>query len=650
MPRKCCIPLCKSNYDAGPKAVVYRFPSDKDEFRRWLGALPSQVKNVTRHMGICDKHWPHDAPRIKIKRFFRPVGPPSIFSLPTSSIRQTFPVTSRQSAHRGILCGQRNKLADEIDAFNAKDRIQNWETFISHIMQNLLPTMPGWLLQREESYVQLLSICQRNVEFSVTVDSNFKIAAFRRNTEVKTSDLLGFQNHLERFSQLEAIINRVKQTDLSIKDEISAHVKDLQSVCSDAGATKQQFLLRQLQLSTYESSSMRYTFEDILLSARMFFSGRAGYCAARGILTLPHPVTLKRYFGGLGTVGTDADCQKLVEAQLSAATQSQKCCSIIFDEVYVPPSLRLRGGHIIGYSEDDPAKLARTVLAIMVKPLMGAIPYVARLVPIYSLKPHFLYEQIARLISIIHNCGGVVISLICDNHFTNRNCFELFSPDPATPWKAANPADPTQPLFLLYDTVHLIKNIRNNWLTQSHGEIDFQLPGEHGSSRAKWSHIVDIEVRSRSHIIRPTTLTSVSCCPTPLERQKVSLVLDVFSEKTVAALQVVRHVDTANFVAKVVDFWKIVNVKTPDAHVLLNDIRRTPISSPDAANLHVLLNFASIIGRMAGGRGPCRPRSLTTETQKAVVQTSRGLVEMSQYLLSHFQFKYVMLGMNSIRH
>ena len=49
----------------------------------------------------------------------------------------------------------------------------------------------------------------------------------------------------------------------------------------------------------------------------------------------------------------------------------QLLCFIAFDEVYVQPSLRLRGGHVVGYAHDEPTKLARTVLALMIQPLMG---------------------------------------------------------------------------------------------------------------------------------------------------------------------------------------------------------------------------------------------------------------------------------------
>ena len=89
---------------------------------------------------------------------------------------------------------------------------------------------------------------------------------------------------------------------------------------------------------------------------------------------------------------------------------------VLFDEVHIFPSLRYRESHIVGYSDDEPHKLARTILVLMVRPLMGGCAFIARLIPTFSLKPENLYEQLTRLISIIHPSGGFVVALMCDNH------------------------------------------------------------------------------------------------------------------------------------------------------------------------------------------------------------------------------------------
>ena len=135
--------------------------------------------------------------------------------------------------------------------------------------------------------------------------------------------------------------------------------------------------------------------------------------------------------------------------------------------------------------------------------------------------------------------------------------------------EAVNPADTRQPLFLLYDTVPILKNIRNNWLTRANKDLVVYLALDRPSVCAKWNDQVEIE-NSRQHIVRPTALSLVACNLSFLERQKMKLILDVSNEKAVAARCVNGHSDTAKFVERVTDLYKVVNVKSLKSCILLN--------------------------------------------------------------------------------
>ena len=93
----------------------------------------------------------------------------------------------------------------------------------------------------------------------------------------------------------------------------------------------------------------------------------------------------------------------------------QLFCKILVDEVTVQPAIRYRGNHLVGYAVDQQDKAARTVLALMVSPLMGAPAFVARLIPLYSISADLLFGQIVRLIEIIHDCSGFVFLVMSDN-------------------------------------------------------------------------------------------------------------------------------------------------------------------------------------------------------------------------------------------
>lgn len=120
-------------------------------------------------------------------------------------------------------------------------------------------------------------------------------------------------------------------------------------------------------------------------------------------------------------------CDTLSPGQLQFA--------ILFEELYVKPSIRYRCRHLLGQAIDDPSKMARTVLAIMAKPLIGGKPFILRLLPIHLLTAQFLKEHLSTSIRQINKYGGTVVALVGDNHPTNRKCFSLFRDDSQPePW------------------------------------------------------------------------------------------------------------------------------------------------------------------------------------------------------------------------
>ena len=90
MPRKCCTVYngdkCTGNYDKTKnriceKVTVYGFPSDKEEQKRWVKSLTNVLAvEVTKNIGICEKHFPPDCPkRVAPGGRSVPLVPPSNF-------------------------------------------------------------------------------------------------------------------------------------------------------------------------------------------------------------------------------------------------------------------------------------------------------------------------------------------------------------------------------------------------------------------------------------------------------------------------------------------------------------------------------------------------------------------------------------------
>ena len=80
--------------------------------------------------------------------------------------------------------------------------------------------------------------------------------------------------------------------------------------------------------------------------------------------------------------------------------------------------------------------------------------------------------------------SGIVKAIICDGNRNNQAFFRLLDTEPQQPWLAKGG------MYLLYDFVHLLKNIRNSWLTEKMGELGFY---ERGMKKiVRWSHLLEL--------------------------------------------------------------------------------------------------------------------------------------------------------------
>ena len=122
MPRKCCVPFCKSNYETGESIAVFRFPSDVEQARLWKTAIPRNWNSIeiTGNTVVCAKHWPVGFESYQHYGKIRPVNPPSIFfDVPKSCITHVPP----KRMTRKCLVENRSIIPDELQEFASSDTL-----------------------------------------------------------------------------------------------------------------------------------------------------------------------------------------------------------------------------------------------------------------------------------------------------------------------------------------------------------------------------------------------------------------------------------------------------------------------------------------------------------------------------------------------
>ena len=99
--------------------------------------------------------------------------------------------------------------------------------------------------------------------------------------------------------------------------------------------------------------------------------------------------------------------------------------------------------------------------------MQGGGRFVARLVPCAKLTASYQYEVVTMLINTLEtDYGAAVIGIICDDNRLNQSFFKRFMPfDPLAPHHVCAANRPRGSMLLIYDPVHLVKNLKNYWIT-----------------------------------------------------------------------------------------------------------------------------------------------------------------------------------------
>ena len=223
-----------------------------------------------------------------------------------------------------------------------------------------------------------------------------------------------------------------------------------------------------------------------------------------------------------------------------------------------------------------------------------------------------------------------------DNLKSNQNMFSMFHQnfESKSISSIKHPIENDQycELFLLYDPVHLVKNIRNNWCTEKMKMLKFFDKEKDTVCTASWLDLVNIYKKESEGIVTVTTISYAALYPTNFDKQKVSLALQIFNEKVPPLLRQQGAHETARFVELVVKLWSMLNIRTPSVGIMKNDMNREPFKNIDDARLGFMSDMATMFKQMdtSSASQHTRVMGLTSDTSNALHQTwgqalSKGL-------------------------
>lgn len=623
MVNKCVVVKCRSGYkkkkqDGDPNCKpIFRFPDQKkhSELRKkWIRFVNRQHWVPSRHSGICIDHFEQkylrNGKRIRLLYHLNPV--PTIYTeealqsiqpslLPTDLGPSRKPPTKREFL-----------VPDESVIFNNKDEIKHLD------MLNNFCSPDGFLFQKNESDVMFYRIFYENnskIPFfeSIKINTELHVQLFHKNSSIPLP---------EWFKRL----NRCKLTSVSILDNLVSYMHNI--------AQEQSTVLldEMKQICYYQRKGRKpYSSEMLRFALMQRYTSRQAYAQLLDEFPLPSFSLLKKLSSG------GIEPLKALKVLLDEEKVSNDCV-LLLDEMYLQKCSEYHGGKYHGV--DDEGNFYKGVLVFMIVSLKKSIPYVIKSCPEVKISAQLIFDEIIESLSALFSIGFKVRAIISDNHASNVSGFnkliETYGSNAANHFFHYN----GQKIYVMFDSVHLLKNIRNNLfnskrfifpefkfdgfidpVTVSAGEISLHL----------LNNVYDRDEKLSANLRKAHKLTYKTLHPGS-NKQNVQLAVNIFHETTSAAIKSYfpNNLAASNFLNLFNTWWVISNSKSRWSNNLIGHASIVNDRKPE-----FLRCFADWITKWQNSQTKVSERyTLSKQTSNAMVLTLKSTSFLIEDLLS----------------
>ena len=154
-----------------------------------------------------------------------------------------------------------------------------------------------------------------------------------------------------------------------------------------------------------------------------------------------------------------------IKNKFQLLVQNDTTVSLLVDEIHLKPYFDHKGGNIVGLS-DNSNEAATSAFVFMLSSVFLQYKDVVHVMQTKCLKAESLFDIIKRIIIGLEELGFQELSVITDNNAINKTPISLFCSPPKLSIVYLHPVLKSQPLFFLFDSVHILECFRNNWLGQ----------------------------------------------------------------------------------------------------------------------------------------------------------------------------------------
>ena len=206
------------------------------------------------------------------------------------------------------------------------------------------------------------------------------------------------------------------------------------------------------------------------------------------VLCLPSTNTLKKVTRRLNSI-TAVDNSAYLQLRVSQLNEPERTVTLMIDEIYIAKRVEYTAGGVQGLTAES--SVASTLLCFMVKSLANKYKDIVAIYPMDKLTAVKLFDCYREVMSLLRRTAMNVVAILVDNAATNRKFFTDYLCSGNLSSSILNPVT-GQPIFLIFDPVHTMKNVYNNFQSRKQFECPAMALNLPNGCTADFSHIVDL--------------------------------------------------------------------------------------------------------------------------------------------------------------
>jgi hypothetical protein len=431
---------------------------------------------------------------------------------------------------------RREKTADRMehaaDKFLQEDEIDDLGALRQNLDRSCMPSGITEVYQNDELY--FLSFLKDEtsgpkVTFSLVITENMEVMLYSHGVQMSLNSIahitgLGSINKCSQVLNILSFLKAFSESSPPATDTLKqciTLVKTLIPHADDNLARKLMFIAEQLNLATKGPKNRRYS--SLLLATTVLWDNVSPalyhQIVAEDLLTLPGEKWVRRLSAGL-SMGTGLPPATLdyLRSRIKTLQDREKLTSIIINEVYSARRVEYQNRKFYGFENSEAAK---TLLCFMVKSIAGKYSDIVAMVPLTKISSEIINNWYQKVLEAVTEIGFDIVATLTDAHSSNRRFFQHELCKGKLSTFVPIPYSPGTKVFLMFDSVHIFKNIYNNLLNRR----AFLCPPFEGKTiSASFKHVEDVFKKEMGKPVKYAhKLSDKVLAPQPIERTKVEL-------------------------------------------------------------------------------------------------------------------------------